>query len=526
QTQPLQQKDIEILESYRNLFEWLQLNVFLRFNDRFLAQKLGMGQDLFERWIALKGNEAMASNMYMNLNQIKLVVEGLYQTFGKECHDIIAQLGANDVTKTQIPSSKLEQQQQQLLLYQNALQSIEQIRKHCLNKELWYSYCSQLDRLEPGCIVDINIDKLDSQWDLTDVHEDIASIKYSVRAKVLSVANTDKHVPHSREAQVQFDNSQAPTHVRVHPFVMRVVPSTLLDPSLTTILNTTMFRNPSTSAHPLALLPNSHLFQTQAQAQTQAQTQVQSQPHSNDLNNTKLHYELNDAQFDSAKTKAESANANSANKKDNTTPKDTKNRQTYTQRQCQNEACADAKSKPNDKTPAHGNGKPVSNTAKAASASASIQEKKSGNTVPSRRGKKRNFTQIDPKHNAPESNSNKRRKVTSSSSRHANSVDEDRNESLCRVCRLGGSLLCCEGCPAVFHYRCLRPKPNKKLIEKLDEWFCPSCAPSKQKIPLRFKHTAKKWPKNQQPTLSQLNVNTYTSLYIYFFLECPHCLDF
>ncbi|ETO34154.1 hypothetical protein RFI_02940, partial [Reticulomyxa filosa] len=98
------------------------------------------------------------------------------------------------------------EQQQQLLLYQNALQSIEQIRKHCLNKELWYSYCAQLGRLEPGCIVDVNMDKLDSQWDLADVHEDIASIKYSTRAKVLSIANTDKHGAHSREAQVQFDN--------------------------------------------------------------------------------------------------------------------------------------------------------------------------------------------------------------------------------------------------------------------------------------------------------------------------------
>jgi len=117
-----------------------------------------------------------------------------------------------------------------------------------------------------------------------------------------------------------------------------------------------------------------------------------------------------------------------------------------------------------------------------------------------RRGKKRNFGQIEPD-STPTTSANKKRKAVKA---EINESGEDKNESTCRVCRQPGKLLCCEGCPAVYHHRCLRPRPNKQWIEKF-EWFCPSCAPSKQRIPLRFKNGHKKWPKNEEPLLCELN---------------------
>lgn len=50
--------------------------------------------------------------------------------------------------------------------------------------------------------------------------------------------------------------------------------------------------------------------------------------------------------------------------------------------------------------------------------------------------------------------------------------NEDHNSDLCVLCGLGGNLLCCDGCPAAFHIRCIG-ESAKSLPE--GEWLCPEC---------------------------------------------------
>ncbi|RWR76108.1 DDT domain-containing protein PTM-like protein [Cinnamomum micranthum f. kanehirae] len=53
-------------------------------------------------------------------------------------------------------------------------------------------------------------------------------------------------------------------------------------------------------------------------------------------------------------------------------------------------------------------------------------------------------------------------------------VDEiaDRNSDDCCLCKMDGSLICCDGCPAAYHSRCVGV--TKDLLPEGD-WFCPEC---------------------------------------------------
>ena len=51
--------------------------------------------------------------------------------------------------------------------------------------------------------------------------------------------------------------------------------------------------------------------------------------------------------------------------------------------------------------------------------------------------------------------------------------EEDGNTDLCVLCGLGGSLLCCDGCPAAYHMRCIG-ETAKSIPE--GEWLCPECS--------------------------------------------------
>ena len=50
--------------------------------------------------------------------------------------------------------------------------------------------------------------------------------------------------------------------------------------------------------------------------------------------------------------------------------------------------------------------------------------------------------------------------------------DGGRNEDMCRACRDGGDLLCCDGCPAAFHPLCV----GLHSVPLGDSWFCPDCS--------------------------------------------------
>lgn len=49
----------------------------------------------------------------------------------------------------------------------------------------------------------------------------------------------------------------------------------------------------------------------------------------------------------------------------------------------------------------------------------------------------------------------------------------DGNTDMCMVCGCGGSLLCCDGCPAAYHLRCISAS-SRTLPDA--EWLCPECA--------------------------------------------------
>jgi len=82
--------------------------------------------------------------------------------------------------------------------------------------------------------------------------------------------------------------------------------------------------------------------------------------------------------------------------------------------------------------------------------------------------------------------------------------DRDANDSVCRICKHPGNLVCCEGCPSVYHADCIRPRIRKKWLDAFEEWYCPSCAPRYAHMPLRNKTTKAKWPVEQEPLLCDL----------------------
>lgn len=82
--------------------------------------------------------------------------------------------------------------------------------------------------------------------------------------------------------------------------------------------------------------------------------------------------------------------------------------------------------------------------------------------------------------------------------------DKDANDSVCRICKHPGDLVCCEGCPSVYHADCIRPRIPKKWLDAFEEWHCPSCAPRYHHVPLRKKVTGEKWPIEDEPLLCDL----------------------
>ena len=54
---------------------------------------------------------------------------------------------------------------------------------------------------------------------------------------------------------------------------------------------------------------------------------------------------------------------------------------------------------------------------------------------------------------------------------HTNSKKQNKyNSDRCKLCGVGGSMLCCDGCPAAFHPACL----DEDVAED-GQWFCSDC---------------------------------------------------
>ncbi|MCO5547565.1 hypothetical protein L7F22_001016 [Adiantum nelumboides] len=52
-------------------------------------------------------------------------------------------------------------------------------------------------------------------------------------------------------------------------------------------------------------------------------------------------------------------------------------------------------------------------------------------------------------------------------------LGSDGHEEFCHKCKVGGQLLCCDGCPIAVHRKCLGYDPESFTEE---DWFCPLCA--------------------------------------------------
>ncbi|KAJ1623440.1 hypothetical protein T492DRAFT_556958, partial [Pavlovales sp. CCMP2436] len=50
----------------------------------------------------------------------------------------------------------------------------------------------------------------------------------------------------------------------------------------------------------------------------------------------------------------------------------------------------------------------------------------------------------------------------------------DGNFEACAECGPGGELICCEGCPHVYHPACLGPFASS--ADDDGDWFCPQCS--------------------------------------------------
>lgn len=70
--------------------------------------------------------------------------------------------------------------------------------------------------------------------------------------------------------------------------------------------------------------------------------------------------------------------------------------------------------------------------------------------------------------------------ISSGSSLDDEVVDDtvDWNYDECCLCKMDGSLICCDGCPAAFHSRCVGVS-NDHLPE--GDWYCPECVIDRNK---------------------------------------------
>ena len=57
-------------------------------------------------------------------------------------------------------------------------------------------------------------------------------------------------------------------------------------------------------------------------------------------------------------------------------------------------------------------------------------------------------------------------------------LGHDGNTFYCQECGEVGDVVCCDGCPRVYHGRCVPAGPSRDSLDQ-DHWYCPSCYPTK-----------------------------------------------
>ncbi|KAJ6691956.1 PHD FINGER FAMILY PROTEIN [Salix purpurea] len=89
-------------------------------------------------------------------------------------------------------------------------------------------------------------------------------------------------------------------------------------------------------------------------------------------------------------------------------------------------------------------------------------------------------------------------------------ASDDWNSDECCLCKMDGNLICCDGCPAAYHAKCVGVA-NKSLPE--GDWYCPECAIDRQKPWMK--------PRKLLRGAELLGVDPYDRLY---FSSCGYLL--
>ena len=83
------------------------------------------------------------------------------------------------------------------------------------------------------------------------------------------------------------------------------------------------------------------------------------------------------------------------------------------------------------------------------------------------------------------------------------------DDDFCSICNYhfeeNHSILTCNSCPKSFHIHCLESPLKKEYYQNI-VWYCPVCAPTKQRISLRWKSDNQKWPHINEPLLIDLKL--------------------
>ena len=108
----------------------------------------------------------------------------------------------------------------------------------------------------------------------------------------------------------------------------------------------------------------------------------------------------------------------------------------------------------------------------------------------------------------------------------ANDLGNDGNQHFCQVCRGFGDVVCCDGCPRVYHHKCipLHSISRVALDNDDDPWYCPKCVETKNKnYPKKEAKKANGTDKLERNSSQRRCVNCEKTRMELKLLPCSHC---